>query len=62
MERCKPPPWNQFLILINPHSGPGRALQIFKNDVEPMLCEAGIPFKLIVTGTLLDFVMPMPPS
>ncbi|KAL8605891.1 hypothetical protein ACOMHN_050302 [Nucella lapillus] len=48
-ERCAPPPWGQFLVLINPHSGPGKAVQIFSSEVGPMLEEAGIPYKLIVT-------------
>ncbi|XP_076458489.1 sphingosine kinase 1-like [Babylonia areolata] len=48
-DRCEPPPWGQFLVLVNPHSGPGRAVQIFRSEVEPMLEEAGIPFKLVIT-------------
>lgn len=56
---CEAPPWGRFLFLVNPHSGPGRALQIFKNEVEPMIVEASIPYKLIVTeyaGHALDLV------
>ncbi|KAK7506471.1 hypothetical protein BaRGS_00002583 [Batillaria attramentaria] len=49
VDTCEPPPWGRFLFLVNPHSGPGRAMQIFKNEVEPMIAEANIPYKLIVT-------------
>ncbi|XP_005092962.2 sphingosine kinase 2 [Aplysia californica] len=46
---CVPPQMGKMLILINPHSGPGKADIIFKNDVAPMLYEASIPYKVIVT-------------
>lgn len=39
-----------MLLLINPHSGPGKAYTIFKNEIAPMLYEACIPYKAVVTG------------
>ncbi|KAK7112373.1 sphingosine kinase 2-like [Littorina saxatilis] len=49
VDSCESSPMDRFLILVNPHSGPGRAMQICKGEVEPMLEEACIPFKIIVT-------------
>ncbi|CAL1530623.1 unnamed protein product [Lymnaea stagnalis] len=42
-------PRGKLLILINPHSGPGKAYVIFKNEIAPMLFEADIPYKAIIT-------------
>ncbi len=36
-------------MLLNPKSGPGKAKKIFAKSVEPVLREAGIRFKLVVT-------------
>ncbi|XP_046574182.1 LOW QUALITY PROTEIN: sphingosine kinase 1-like [Haliotis rubra] len=49
LDSCCPPPPGRLLILINPHSGPGKGLQIFENEVKPMLEEAEIPYKMKVT-------------
>ncbi|XP_067672040.1 sphingosine kinase 1-like [Haliotis asinina] len=49
LDSCCPPAPGRLLILINPHSGPGKALQIFSNEVKPMLEEAEIPYKMQVT-------------
>ncbi|CAG5126429.1 unnamed protein product [Candidula unifasciata] len=46
---CVPPPRGRMLLLINPHSGPGKAYTIFKNEIAPLLFEASIPYKTIVT-------------
>ena len=43
----------KWLFLVNPKSGPGKALSIFQQRVVPMLAEAGIEFKLIVTSMLI---------
>ncbi|XP_041364343.1 sphingosine kinase 2-like [Gigantopelta aegis] len=44
-----PPAPGKLLMLVNPFSGPGKALQIFRNEIQPMLEEAEIPFKMQVT-------------
>ncbi|XP_046352905.2 sphingosine kinase 2-like [Haliotis rufescens] len=49
LDSCCPPAPGRLLVLINPHSGPGKALQIFNNEVKPMLEEAEIPYKMQVT-------------
>ncbi|KAL3875800.1 hypothetical protein ACJMK2_033716 [Sinanodonta woodiana] len=49
VDRCPVPPKKNLLVLINPHSGPGKAMQIFQNDVVPMLDEAEIKYDLIKT-------------
>ncbi|BFZ17215.1 hypothetical protein BsWGS_20254 [Bradybaena similaris] len=46
---CVPPPRGRMLLLINPHSGPGKAYTIFRNEIAPMLYEACIPYKAVVT-------------
>ncbi|XP_043946415.1 sphingosine kinase 1 [Protopterus annectens] len=40
---------SRVLILLNPHSGKGQALQLFHSQVLPMLNETEIQHKLIVT-------------
>ena len=40
----------KLLVLINPFSGPGKALHIFQQRVVPLFGEAGIMYQLIVTG------------
>lgn len=52
IESCEVPLPRKLLVLINPFSGPGKALQIFQNGVSHMLEEADISFKLVVTGKL----------
>ena len=44
-----PPPRRKFLVLVNPASGPGNALSIWKDEVQPMLIHACIDVKLVVT-------------
>ncbi|GFO32054.1 sphingosine kinase [Plakobranchus ocellatus] len=44
-----PPQRKRWLFLINPFSGPGKAHTIFKQDIIPVLFEASIPYKAIVT-------------
>lgn len=39
------------LFLLNPRGGSGRALEIFKNVINPALYEAGIEYSLFITGT-----------
>ena len=39
-------------MLINPSSGRGRSLRVFEEKVEPMLKDADINYKAIVTGEL----------
>lgn len=52
IESCEVPLPRKLLVLINPFSGPGKALQIFQNGVSHMLEEADISFKLVITGKL----------
>ena len=40
----------RWLILANPASGSGKAVNIFKERVHPMMAEAAIDYELIVTG------------
>uniref|UniRef100_A0A8D2LPB3 sphingosine kinase n=1 Tax=Varanus komodoensis TaxID=61221 RepID=A0A8D2LPB3_VARKO len=37
------------MVLLNPQSGSGRALHLFKTQVQPMLAEANIGFSMFVT-------------
>ncbi|XP_048343126.1 sphingosine kinase 1 isoform X2 [Sphaerodactylus townsendi] len=39
----------QVMVLLNPHSGSGQALHLFKTQVQPMLTEANIAFSLFIT-------------
>lgn len=40
----------RVMILVNPHSGRGQALQLFSGHVQGMLTEAAVPYKLVITG------------
>ena len=37
------------LVLVNPNSGPGKARKVFANSLEPVLKEAGLSYRLVVT-------------
>ncbi|XP_028454937.1 sphingosine kinase 1 [Perca flavescens] len=37
------------MILVNPHSGRGQALQLFTGHVQGMLTEAAVPYTLVIT-------------
>ncbi|CAG5897592.1 unnamed protein product [Menidia menidia] len=37
------------MILVNPSSGRGQALQLFNSHIEGMLTEASVPYKLVIT-------------
>uniref|UniRef100_A0A3B5AP70 sphingosine kinase n=1 Tax=Stegastes partitus TaxID=144197 RepID=A0A3B5AP70_9TELE len=37
------------MILVNPHSGRGQALQLFTGHIQGMLTEASVPYKLVLT-------------
>lgn len=50
IESFELPLQRKLLVLINPFSGAGKALQIFQNGVSHMLEEADIFFKMVVTG------------
>jgi hypothetical protein len=50
VDNCPVPPKVKFLVLVNPHSGPGKAMQIYQKQVAPMLDEADVHVKLIETG------------
>ena len=39
----------QFLVFVNPVSGPGYAMSVWKSTVQPMLMQAGVDVKLVVT-------------
>lgn len=43
------PPARRFLVFVNPVSGRGLAVSIWKNQVEPMLLQAGVQIKLVMT-------------
>lgn len=40
----------RVMILVNPHSGRGQALQRFTGRVQGMLTEAAVPYTLVITG------------
>lgn len=40
----------RVMILVNPHSGRGQALQLFTGHVQGMLTEATVPYTLVTTG------------
>lgn len=40
----------RVLVLLNPRSGRGKALQLFQRFVQPLLEEAEVSFKLTLTG------------
>lgn len=40
----------RVMILVNPHSGRGQALQLFTGHVQGMLTEAAVPYTLVITG------------
>lgn len=48
---CKPHTDNtkKLLLLINPNSGPGRALQTYRKHVSPLLAEAEVAHEVLVT-------------
>ncbi|KAM4534802.1 sphingosine kinase 1 isoform 1-T1 [Fundulus diaphanus] len=37
------------MILVNPHSGRGQALQLFTGHIQAMLTEAAVPYTLVIT-------------
>lgn len=39
-----------MLVLLNPQSGRGKALQLFQTLVQPLLKEAEVSFELMLTG------------
>ncbi|XP_061472283.1 sphingosine kinase 1 isoform X2 [Rhineura floridana] len=39
----------QVMVILNPQSGSGRALHLFKSQVQPMLMEANIGFTIFIT-------------
>jgi len=41
-----------LLVLVNPFSGPGKALHIFQRHVVPLFADAGIRYQLTVTGLI----------
>lgn len=45
----------RVLVLLNPRSGKGKALQQFQRLVQPLLAEAEVSFKLMVTGEYAPF-------
>lgn len=40
----------RVMILVNPLSGRGQALQLFTGHVQGMLTEAAVPYTLVITG------------
>uniref|UniRef100_A0A667WSN3 sphingosine kinase n=1 Tax=Myripristis murdjan TaxID=586833 RepID=A0A667WSN3_9TELE len=39
----------RVMVLVNPHSGRGQALQLFTGHVQGMLTEAAVPYTLVIT-------------
>lgn len=50
-------------MLINPASGPGKALEIFEQRVMPVLAESGLKFEVMTTkgaGNAYTFIRTVP--
>lgn len=39
-----------MLVLLNPRGGKGKALQLFRSHVQPLLAQADVSFTLTLTG------------
>ncbi|KAM3863629.1 sphingosine kinase 1-like [Diretmus argenteus] len=39
----------RVMVLVNPHSGRGQALQLFTGHIQGMLTEAAVPYTLVIT-------------
>lgn len=44
-----PPRPKRFMVFVNPVSGSGRAVSIWRNQVEPIMNHAGVEVKLVIT-------------
>ena len=44
----------RMLVLVNPCSGPGKALSIFQERIVPIFAESGIHFNMIITGNIRE--------
>ena len=42
-----------MLVLLNPRGGKGKALQLFRSHVQPLLAQADVSFTLTLTGECL---------
>lgn len=42
-----------MLVLLNPRGGKGKALQLFRSHVQPLLAQADVSFALMLTGECL---------
>ncbi|XP_018008074.1 sphingosine kinase 2 isoform X2 [Hyalella azteca] len=40
---------DKLLVLVNPNSGPGKAYQIFRKQVAPVLSDSGVAYDVIIT-------------
>ncbi|KAF2347559.1 Diacylglycerol kinase catalytic domain [Trinorchestia longiramus] len=40
---------DKLLVLINPRSGPGRAYQVFRKQVAPVLSDRGVEYDVVIT-------------
>ena len=56
LDLCVLPTRRRLLVLVNPNSGPGKAVQIFENSVKSMLEEADIIFQVLITGKLFLYL------
>lgn len=43
----------RVLVLLNPRGGKGKALQLFRSHVQPLLVQADVSFTLMLTGECL---------
>ena len=58
-------PIKRYLVFVNPVSGQGRSLSVWKDSVEPMMIQAGVIFKLVTTqyaNHAKDFMEEFDPS
>ncbi|KAM6957746.1 sphingosine kinase 2-like, partial [Aplochiton taeniatus] len=39
----------RMMVLVNPHSGRGQALQLFTGHIQAMITEASVPYTLVIT-------------
>lgn len=43
-----------MLVLLNPCGGKGKALELFRSHVQPLLAQEDVSFKLLLTGECLS--------
>lgn len=50
------PPQKKFFVLINPKSGKGKSLELFKSTIEPIFKDAKIKYDTLITGNFKTII------